>query len=254
MKLPLFLTTQDLGKVGHLAKFKNIVHVLVCPRFSIDQILRLCIHVRYDPDHMTHSDQRNRLLPLQGLLPAALRRVCTQSRCVKGDLLFRQGKRPERMFYVAGGEVVLQRSGSHGGNVVLQRARHGFVAEASLQSSKYHCDAVVTVSGAVVSLPIGSIKQALLVDPAFAMRWVGMLNQELKRLRAQCERLSIKGVRNRLLHLIETEGQGGRLPMGVGLKSMASELGVTHEALYRTVAELEKQGVLCREDGQIGIS
>jgi hypothetical protein len=41
--------------------------------------------------------------------------------------------------------------------------------------------------------------------------------------------------------------------LGAGLKLMASELGVTHEALYRTVAGLEKQGVLRREDGQIGI-
>jgi len=157
------------------------------------------------------------------------------------------------MFYVACGEVVLRRPGSHGENVVLQRARQGFVAEASLQSSRYHCDAVVTVSGDVVSLPIEPIKQALLADPAFAMRWIGMLNHELVRLRLRCERLSIKGVRHRLLHLIDTEGQGGRLPLGAGLKLMASELGVTHEALYRTVAGLEKQGVLRREDGQIGI-
>ena len=157
------------------------------------------------------------------------------------------------MYYVAGGEVVLQRPGSHGESVVLQRARQGFVAEASLQSSKYHCDAAVTLSATVVSLPIEPIKQALLADPAFAMRWIGMLNQELMRLRLQCERLSIKGVRDRLLHLIETEGQDGRLPLGAGLKSMASELGVTHEALYRTVSELETQGLLRREAGQIRI-
>jgi len=220
----------------------------------MDSILRPRNLLRYDPDHMKQPDPRNSLLPLQALLPAALRPLCTQSRCAKGHLLFRRGKKPERMFYVAGGEVVLQRPGAHGENVVLQRARQGFVAEASLQSSKYHCDAVATVSGDLVSIPIGPIKQALLVDPAFAMRWIGMLNRELVRLRLQCERLSIKGVRDRLLHLIETEGQEGTLPLGTGLKSMASELGVTHEALYRTVAELEKKGLLRREDGHIGIT
>lgn len=78
-----------------------------------------------------------------------------------------------------------------------------------------------------------------------------MLKRELKRLRAQCERLSLKGVRVCLLHLIESEGQHGRLPLGAGLKSMALELGVTHEALYRTVAAMEKQGLLKREDGQL---
>jgi CRP-like cAMP-binding protein len=202
---------------------------------------------------MTPPDPRNSLLPLQGLLPAALRPLCARSRYAKGDFLFRQGRKPERMFYVAGSEVVLQRPGAHGENVVLQRVRQGFVAEASLQSSKYHCDAVVTASGVVVSLPIDSISQALRADSAFAMRWIGMLNHELMRLRLRCERLSIKGVRHRLLHLIETEGQGARLPLGAGLKSMAAELGVTHEALYRTVAELEKRGLLRREAGQLAV-
>lgn len=191
---------------------------------------------------------------LQALLPAGLKPMCTHFHCAKGDRLFTQGRRPDRMFYVAGAEVVLQRVGLQGENVVLQRARQGFVAEASLQSPKYHCDAVVTVSGGLVSIPLEPVKQALMVDPAFAMRWIGMLNQELKRLRAQCERLAIKGVRERLLHLIETEGQGGRLPLGAGLKSIAAELGVSHEALYRTVAELEKRDLLRREDGQIGIT
>ena len=203
---------------------------------------------------MKRPIQRNRVLPLQGLLPITLRPLCTQSHCVKGDLLFERGKKPERMFYVASGEVILQRPGLHGENVVLQRARQGFVAEASLQSARYHCDAVVTAAGDLVGIPIEPVKEALLADPAFAMRWIGMLNRELVRLRLQCERLSIKGVRDRLLHLIDTEGQGGRLLLGAGLKSMASELGVTHEALYRTVADLEKRGLLHRKDGHIGIA
>ena len=97
------------------------------------------------------------------------------------------------------------------------------------------------------------IKQSLLTDPAFAMRWMAMLNRELRRLRAQCERLSIKGVKGRLLHLIETEGESGFLQLRAGLKSLASELAVSHEALYRTVAELEKQQVLRRDGARIWV-
>lgn len=190
-------------------------------------------------------------LRLQELLPAALHSLCTGLPCVKGERLFAQGQRPDRMFYVSSGEVVLQRLGAHGENLVLQRVRQGLVAEASLQSPIYHCDAWVTASGDLIGIPVDAIRQALLTDPAFAMRWVGMLNQELKRLRAQCERLSLKGVKDRLLHLIETEGSSGSLSLGTGLKSIASELGVSHEALYRSVAELEKQGLLRRLDGYI---
>lgn len=205
----------------------------------------------YDFDHMTSLKTHKLPTVLQELLPAELQPLCTCLSCTKGAQLFPQGKKPDRMFYVVSGEAILQRLGLQGEKIVLQRVRQSFVAEASLQSSNYHCDAVVTVAGDLVSVPIEAIRQALLTDAAFAMRWMGMLNQELKRLRAQCERLSLKGVRDRLLHLIESEGQCGRLLLGAGLKSMALELGVTHEALYRTVAKMEKQGKLRREVGQI---
>lgn len=188
---------------------------------------------------------------LQQLLPEALQPLCIDLRGIKGQQLFAQSQRPEHMWYVSNGEVVLQRLGVHGANLVLQRVRQGWVAEASLQSPAYHCDAQVTASGDLIGLPVQAIQHALLSDPAFAMRWVAMLNRELKRLRAQCERFSLKGVKDRLLHLLETEGEQGCLPLGTGLKSIAAELGVSHEALYRTVAELEKQGLLHRTDGRI---
>jgi CRP/FNR family transcriptional regulator, dissimilatory nitrate respiration regulator len=190
---------------------------------------------------------------LRALLPAILWGVCIPSAMAKGERLFRQGRTPEHMFYVASGELILQRQGAQGDNVVLQRTRQGFVAEASLQSARYHCDAMVTAAGQVVAVPVDAIRHMLASDPAFAMRWMAMLNQELKRLRLQCERLSLKGVKSRLLHLLETEGQHGSLPLGAGLKSLAAELGVTHEALYRAVAELEGKRVLEREDGCLRI-
>jgi len=133
--------------------------------------------------------------------------------------------------------------------VVLQRTRQGFIAEASLHSARYHCDALVTRFGEFVSIPMAAIKQTLYSDPAFASRWIAMLNQEVKRLRAQCERLSKKGVKERLMHLIETEGEKGQLALGSDLKSLAAELGVTHEALYRAVADLERANILARREG-----
>lgn len=186
--------------------------------------------------------------PLRKLLPPGLQALCASSPCTRGELLFKQGKKPTRMLFVTRGEVVLQRLGRQGESVVLQRTRHGFVGEASLESARYHCDAVVTMSGVVIAIPIASIKRALATDSGFASRWIAMLNQEVKRLRAQCERLSMRGIKERLLHLIEIEGRDGRMPLGSGLKSMAAELGVTHEALYRAVAELEKNGVLRRQE------
>jgi CRP/FNR family transcriptional regulator, dissimilatory nitrate respiration regulator len=190
--------------------------------------------------------------PLLELLPLNLQTQCIELHGIKGERLFDQSQAPEYMWFVAQGEVILQRLDTRGSNLVVQRVRQGWVAEASLQSTLYHCDAVFTASSKLVGISVQAVKRALLNDAKFAMRWVAMLNREVKRLRAQCERMSIKGVKDRLLHLLETEGVQGNLSLGTGLKSIAAELGVSHEALYRTVAELETAGILHRRDGQIG--
>jgi CRP-like cAMP-binding protein len=188
---------------------------------------------------------------LRSVLPDALLVHCSLTHRLKGERLFLTGAKPVSMFYVSLGEVVLERLGRQGEWLVLQRTRAGFVAEASLQSTRYHCDARVLVDAEVTRVEIAPLREALVRDAAFAARWIGMLNLELRRLRLQCERLSLNRVQDRLLHLIETEGQGGRLPLGAGLKSLAGQLGVTHEALYRCVASLEKSQDLKREGSEL---
>ena len=190
---------------------------------------------------------------LRRLLPRRLVVLLEPVDLCKGERLFLRRRRPRNLYFVTRGEIVLERIDEHGSSVMLQRVRRGCVAEASLQSGSYHCDALVTVAGHAVALPIDPLKAELAQDSAFAMRWIGMLNTEVRRLRAQCERLSLDGVGERLLHLIDTEGTDGRLAIASGLKSLATELAVTHEALYRTVAALERTGVVYRESGCISL-
>lgn len=211
--------------------------------------LRLAADV-YDFDHMHKKEDR---LPsdLEALLPPALHAQCEPRRLDRGSRLFETGRRPGYMHFVSDGEVVLQRMGEDGEVVVLQRTRHGFVGEASLQSERYHCDAVVVADAGVTRIPRPALLNALRSDAAFALRWIGMLNQEVRRLRQQCERLSLNTVEARLLHLVRTEGDASGLPLDSGLKTLAREIGVTHEALYRCVAALEKRGVLAREVGRL---
>lgn len=190
---------------------------------------------------------------LAELLPARLHAVCLTSAYAKGAPLFDTGDRPAFMYFVASGEVVLERIGVQGDAVVLQRTRHGFVGEASLQSARYHCDGKVIATSEITQVPVHEIRAALEDDPAFASRWIGMLNREVKRLRLQCERLSLHRVQDRLLHLLETEARQGKYPLGSGLKSLAAELGVTHEALYRCVSDMEKKNLVRREAGCLSL-
>ena len=172
----------------------------------------------------------------------------------RNERVFLAGDPPAWMFYVASGEVTLERTGVHGESVVLQRTRQGFISEASLKVSGYHCDAVAIMDTAVIKIPIKDLSQALDKDPAFANRWIGMLNSEVRRLRLHLERLSMKSIRKRLIHLIETEGKDGQYATPSGIKTLAGELGVTHEALYRAVSSMESEQVLRRQDHQLRLT
>lgn len=190
---------------------------------------------------------------LYALLPTEIHEFCVGAAYKKHEWLFSTGKKPEWMFYVVAGEVALERTGLQGEPVVLQRTRLGFVSEASLKTANYHCDALAITDTTVIKIPIRILAAALASESEFASRWIDMLNSEVKRLRLHCERLSMKAVKDRVLHLINTEGQNGKYRVNTGLKSLAGELGVTHEALYRTLAALEKSGAINRDDGVLSL-
>lgn len=198
----------------------------------------------YDHDHM-----KQMVLPtaLKALLPEEIQCDCEGALIRKSERVFLAGAMPEWMFYVVSGEVTLERNGLHGESVVLQRTRQGFISEASLKVARYHCDAVAITDTNVIKVPVKELAQSLDKDPAFAGRWISMLNGEVRRLRLHLERLSMKSIRERLIHLIETEGKDGQYATPSGLKTLAGELGVTHEALYRAISSLESDRVLRRD-------
>jgi len=180
-------------------------------------------------------------LELAGL-PVVFRRHATNSVAAAGETIFRLGARPRRMLWVVDGEVRLVRRSRSGTEIVLQRARSGFVAEASLESSRYHCDAVAAIDSRLLGLPIDLFREVLRRDEKFRTFWMTRLAREVRLLRAQCERLTLRSATDRIEHYIEAEGFEGRLELRQTRKAWAAELGLTHEALYRALKGLERSG------------
>lgn len=189
--------------------------------------------------------------PLDQLLPPSLHPLCEGQSHPAGTLLFLSGHKPRWMYFVNEGEVVLERHGENGEAACLQRCQRGFVGEASLTSGRYHCDARTTRPSSVTRIPVEALRQALREDRAFSERWIAMLSGEVRRLRLANERLSLPKVRDRLLHLLETEGSQGRYTLDCTLKQLAQQLAVTHEALYRALGDLERAQRIERTDRAI---
>ena len=191
--------------------------------------------------------------PELAALPADLRRHADHIVAAAGVPVFRLGERPARILWVLEGEVRLVRRSRNGAEIVLQRAYSGFVAEASVESHRYHCDAVAVVDSQLLAFPIGPFRQALRHDTEFQTFWMTRLAREVRLLRSQCERLALRSAADRIEHYIESEGSNGRLELSRTRKAWATELGLTHEALYRALASLRRSGRISAVESEGGL-
>ena len=177
-------------------------------------------------------------------IPAGLRASAGQIAFEAGETLVRRGARPRHMLYVLAGEIRLIRHTVAGDKVILQRGRHGFIAEASLEAAAYHCDIEAYELGHLLTFPIPRFRQTLDNDAEFRWRWASLLSVEIRRLRAQNERLHLHKAADRVLHYLESEGTDGVVTLMQSRKAWAVELGLSHEALYRTLRHMEHDGLL----------
>jgi CRP-like cAMP-binding protein len=167
-------------------------------------------------------------------------------------LLFHGGERPQRMFFVCNGEVLLQRVTADGAPVILQRTRRGFLAEASLTSPAYHCDAVCRTACSVLVFPLDALRLAIDRHAPTRWAWIGALSAQSRLQRLRIERMALKSLRERLRHLVLSEGNAdGEYRLPGTRAALAAELGATPEALYRALAALRADGTLALEHGCI---
>lgn len=190
---------------------------------------------------------------LLAALPDGARALVTERNLEKGQPLFHRGDAPQAMFCVMRGEVRMVRASASGAEIVFQRVRQGIVAEASLDQPAYHCDARAIVASRVLAIPRSAFREAL-AEARFRDFWIASISRELRRVRAHGERLGLRTARERILHFIETEGQDGCVMLSQTKKAWASELGLTHEALYRALKQMSRSGEIVLADRLIQLS
>lgn len=151
------------------------------------------------------------------------------------EAVFRQGDPVRQLFFVTAGAVHLVRHQESGAPIVLQRAGPGAIlAEASLYSDTYHCDAVAVAKSALWAVSKPALLARMEQRPALAAALIRRFAHELQHARFHAELLSMKTVAARLDAWL---GWHGALPPRGEWMRLAAELGVSPEALYREIAK-----------------
>jgi len=138
--------------------------------------------------------------------------------------------------------------------VVVYTAKPGeLLAEAALFASRYHCSAVATQPSTVRGYPKATVLAALRRDPAKMESFLSGFARQIQALRFQLELRNTRSAQARLLMYLEfrADPTSKRVKLEGPLQDIASELGLTREALYRAVASLVARGALCRSPGSL---
>ena len=171
-----------------------------------------------------------------------------------GDVLFRRGDRANAIFEVDQGRLRLVRHTIDNRPVTLHTARAGeLFAEAALFADRYHCDAVAASAARVRVHPKRALLAAFRGDPALGERFMATLAHQIHALRSQLEVRNIRSARERVLsHLVLAADAGSRrVRLDGTLMDLAGEIGLSHEALYRTLAALEAEGIIAKTRSSI---
>jgi len=171
-----------------------------------------------------------------------------------GQTLFRRGQRTAGFYEVISGSVRLVRVDRAGREAVLHVAAAGeTLAEASLFAPAYHCDAIAMTAAMVRLYPKALVLAEFERNREAAQAFMAMLARQVVNLRTRLEQRNIHSARDRIWHYLALNaGADGRTVKLTGtLKNLAVELGLTHEALYRTLAEMAAAGEIERLKGKI---
>ena len=193
-------------------------------------------------------------MPVKDWLPTTVRAAAIDRKLKSGETLFRLGDKTAGLYEVIAGRVRLARVDRSGHEIVLHVAGPGeTLAEASLFSPDYHCDAIASSDALVRLYPKQAVLAAFAQEPAAAQAFTAMLARQVMKLRTSIEQRNIRSARDRVRHYLAVNADAGAVTLRGTLKDLAAELGLTHEALYRTLGALERSGEIKRGRGKIGL-
>jgi len=182
-------------------------------------------------------------------IPADLLAQATPLQLERGERLFSEGEPVRNLYFVQSGELKAVRVQADGTQTVMIRAHAGdYFAESAMAVERYICHAMAVRKTRLLAFPAAAFRQALMDDGHFSLAFSLGMAAHARRQCSRQERLRLKRARDRILHLLVCEGgPEGVIEWPTSLAEMAEELGLEAETLYRTLSELEREGILARD-------
>ncbi len=189
-------------------------------------------------------------------LPADIQNHATYEDIGSGKILFQQEETTKSIYFLLEGKLRLT-------SLTQERIINYYfiqpgesVAEIALFTDNYFCTAIADMASRLAAIDKEVIRQALIDYPDLANLYMNQLTYRFKTLKTLLNLRSIRSARERLLQYLtrQVEPSSQTLILQRSLKDIALELGLSAEALSRTLSRLQEDGVITRKQRSITLN
>ena len=171
-----------------------------------------------------------------------------ERRLGRDEALFRQGEPTTSVFLIRRGRLRMVRNLASGDRITIHTGRAGeLFAEGALFSDVYQCDAIAAEPTRVCACGKAAMLAAIRDSPATMFALLERVTHSLHHARAMRELRNIRSADDRVLqHLQLSASKDGAVVFDRPLLEVAEDLGLSHEAYYRSLATLVRAGAIKR--------
>lgn len=190
-------------------------------------------------------------------LPKELQAVIRYKNLATGQTLFDLGEPALAIYAVESGRIRLERYTPNGKCVPFKIVRKGeCFATMALFKNVYECHSIAEVPSRVIVYPKQALLDRLPNLPNLSQELMQQLVGDIQILKIRLELREIRIARDRILHYLQsiTKFSGNTVKFERPLKMVALDLGLTPEVFYRSLAQLEKKGIISRLNREVTIN
>ena len=172
----------------------------------------------------------------------------------KGELIYCQNQEADSIFTLQSGRLKIERYTSDGKPVPLRIVRPGeMFGELAVLNRMYLDNALCELDSCVVTYPIALIQRAIDCQSETMKLFASNMLKTIQSMSHSLELRTIRSAQERVLRYLSLvkEADEKYIQLDRPYKDIAEQIGLTPEALYRTLAKLEQGGLISRSGSTI---
>lgn len=187
-------------------------------------------------------------------LPADLQTAMTYRDLANGQILFQRSEEAHAIYAVKTGQIRLLNYTQSGQSISHYTIQVGDIcAETALFRDAYTCSAIAEAPTQVLVFPKPAFLSAVQQNRDFALAYMRQLSHRLHRTKTTLEIRTIRSAQERVLHYLRLAlpPEQTTVVLEQPLKNLATDLGISSEALSRALTQLERSGAIARQKRSI---